>query len=154
MNGLAKKFKKVRARLIQDIDNFPEDKREVIIFDKWSLKNILSHLSGWASYQINTLQRLKRGEDVETPKNLKASINEDLVSQQKDWVWDRVYQEFLKLSGELSKEYENLPKRMRGERIYNDKETTVKDFVEIEINHYDKTHGPQIKGVLKNLNVR
>jgi len=154
MNVLIKKFKKVRADLIQNIDEFPEDKREATLFDKWSLKNLLSHLNGWASYQLNALRQLRKGEEIETPKNPKTTINERLVSQQENWRWDRVYQEFLTLSKMLVVEYENLPKKLWEERIYKDKETTVKDFIEIEINHYSKTHGPQIKRVLKNLSTR
>jgi len=145
MEDLTNELKTAKAKLIRLVDSFPREKRELVLFDKWSLKDILSHLSGWAKYQIETLKQIKRGDEVRSPKNLKITINESLVSLRQKWSWDKVYQEFLRLSEELVNEYENLPEKLWKRQIVKSKQPTVEDFIKIEINHYRKTHGPQIK---------
>ncbi|MGB6838678.1 MAG: hypothetical protein WBD86_01325 [Microgenomates group bacterium] len=149
MKNLIKQFEKARKDFLETIDSFPKPRVEEVLFDEWSLKNILSHLSGWAKYQTDTLRLFRKGDKIEVQKNLKHSINEDFVFRREKWSWGRVYQEFLKLSGDLIKEYESLPKELWENEIYNGKETTVEDFIKIEINHYNKTHGPQISRVLE-----
>ena len=151
MGNLVKDFGKARKDFIILIDSFPNEKREFILFDKWSLKNIIAHLSGWAKYQTKTLKILEKRGKQEIPKGMKTSINEDFVSQREKWSWEKVYQEFLDLTGELIKKYENLPKEVWPDRIYNGGRVTAKDFIKIEIKHYSKTHGPQIKKVLRKL---
>lgn len=145
-------FKDARKTLIRSIDDFPIENRESAVFDKWNLKDILSHLSGWAKYQADILEQFRKEGKAESTEGLKASINTDFVTQRKRWSWNRVYQEFLKLSENLVKEYENLPKELWKNKVYGDKETTVSDFIKIEINHYTNTHGKQIRGALKKLN--
>lgn len=149
MKTLVNEFKSVRKDLIRIIDSFPGEKRELVLFDKWSLKNILSHLSGWAKYQTDVLVQFERGEKIKISKNLKVLINEDFVFQRLKWNWDRVYREFLETSEKLIKEYEDLPGELWEKKLYDDKETTMKDFIKTEINHYKNTHGPQIKQFLK-----
>ena len=149
MNNLVNEFKRARESLIRTIEEFPKEKRELILFDKWSLKNILSHLSGWAKYQRDSLRLFKKGREPQFPENLKASINEDFVLQRDKWSWNRVYQEFLRLSEELIKEYKDLPGELWEKMMDKEQKITPKEFIKIEINHYRKTHGPQVKKVLK-----
>lgn len=149
MNNLVNEFKRARKGLFRIIKEFPEEKRELVLFDKWNLKNILSHLSGWAKYQRDSLRLFKKGRKPQFPENLKTSINEDFVYQRGKWSWNRVYQEFLKLSEELIKEYKGLPMELWEKMMNKKQQITPKDFIKIEINHYRKTHGPQVKKVLK-----
>lgn len=153
MKILVSEFKQARKNFIRLINTFPKERIELILFNKWNLKNILAHLSGWAKYQKDTLRQLKKGIKIEVSKNLKDSINNDFVASREKWHWDRVYHEFLKLSRDLIKEYESLPAGLWKNKIYHDKKDTVEDFIKIEINHYSKTHGPKIKEVLENLKV-
>lgn len=149
MKTLINEFKRARKDLIRIIDNFSEEKRGLVLFDKWSLKNILSHLSGWAKYQADVLERFQRGEKIRSSKNLKVLINEDFVSQRAKWDWDKVYREFLRTSKKLVKEYGGLQEELWKKKLYDDKEITIEDFIKIEINHYKNTHEPQIEQVLE-----
>lgn len=151
MEELIEKFIKARGKLLKTIDSFPEEKQEKILFDKWNLKDMMTHLDGWANYQLETLKQFKNGINLEIPHNLKESINESFVAERASWVWDRVYDEFLKASQDLINEYESLPERLWEKKIWNDKETTPKEFIQIEISHYENTHEPQIQRVLKRL---
>jgi len=123
------------------------------LFDQWSLKELLSHLTGWAKYQINLLERLEKGKQEKLQKSLKNSINIDFVLTRREYDWKKAYQEFLNSSESLIKKYELLPEKLWKEKVYKDKEITSEEFIKIEIKHYIKTHGPQIKKVLKQLNL-
>ena len=151
MKDLINELEKARKEFISLVNNFPLEKRELVLFDEWNLKNILSHLSGWGAYQTDALKQLKSGEKIKPSKNLKASINDAFVFERKDWDWDMVYKEFFKLSQQLVNEYRNLSKELWRESIYENKKETVEDFIKIEIIHLNKTHTSQIKSVLKSI---
>jgi len=151
MKNLVVSFQKARDDLLKLLDKFPAGKRETILLDKWSLKNLLSHLTGWAKYQTTSLREFKKSGEIKFQKNLKKSINDDFVALRKDWNWNKVYNEFLKASESLIKEYKTLSGRQWKQSISKNKEETPADFIKIEINHYNKTHGPQINKALKSL---
>lgn len=151
MKKLIKEFEEAKQDLIKIINSFPEEKREKTLFDKWSLKNLLSHLTGWGNYQISTLKQFKRGAEPIVPKSLKSSINDVFVSKRSPWSWNKVYDEFLRISQDLIDEYRGLPGKLWKKEIWKNKKTTPQEFIKIEINHYRKTHGHQIKRILKSL---
>lgn len=144
-------LKVARKNLISLVDRFPNNKREKILFDKWSLKDILVHLTGWANHQIETLIKLKAGKKVVIQNNLKDSINENLVFTKGNLSWKVVYNDFLETSNELISHYQNLPRNLWDKKIWEEKETTPRKYIEIEINHYKETHGPQIEKYLQQL---
>ena len=149
ISKLIKEFKKAREGLIVLIDQFPKDKRKETLFDKWSLKDIIIHLTGWAEHQQETLKALKTKRESISPQNLKNLINTDLVSKKARTDWTTLYNKFVKISGQLIAEYEDLPKELWKKKIWKDKDTTPVEYVKIEINHYKNTHGTQIEKVLK-----
>lgn len=141
-------LEKAIAKLTETVDRFPKEKRELILFDQWGLKDILIHLTGWAKYQTKTLKEVQKGKLLENPANLISLINEDFVAKRKNLSWERIYQNFLAASQKLVEEYRQLPDKFWQKKVYKNKATTVADFIKIEINHYQKTHGPQIKKAL------
>lgn len=151
MTILINQLKEARENLIKIVDEFPEKERETIFFGQWSLKDILSHLIGWANHQIDILGKLKRNEGIELPKNLKNSINIDFVSAKRKVNWGKIYQEFVNVSKNLIQKYESLPNRLWKKKFHKDRKTTPEDFIDIEIRHYNNTHGPQIKKALRKL---
>lgn len=153
MNRLIEDFKAARKDLISNVDNFPVDKRGTTSFDKWSLKDILIHLTGWSEYQNKVLKDFKIGKQPisTSPQDLKISINENLVTKKEKFSWRHVYTEFIKISKGLIFQYESLTPEFWNKKIWKSKNTTPKDFIKIEINHYKKTHGPQIRKILKKL---
>lgn len=149
ISKLIKEFKKARGELIVLIDQFPKDKREETLFDKWSLKDIIIHLTGWARHQKDTLKALKTEKEFVVPQDLKNLINTELVSKRAKTNWMTVYNEFIKISGQLVIEYENLPEKLWKKKIWEMKDTTPIEYIQIEINHYKNTHRLQIEKVLK-----
>lgn len=76
-----------REALIQTYAQIPIDYHEtVILYDTWSLKDLLAHFMGWEQSALSSLQALERGETRlnVTPETETDSINERLYRQHKD----------------------------------------------------------------------
>lgn len=151
MYELVEKLKEARSEFIKLVESFPKEKREEVLFDKWCLKDLLAHLTGWNIHQIKALEHLVAGKQFELPKNLKNSINIDFVQERLDRSFEKVYQEFLEASQELVETYENTPSKLWHKPLFDKKQKTPEEFIQIEINHLNNTHGPQIKKALKRL---
>lgn len=94
---------------------------------------------------------MKKGETIPSLEGLKNSINEDLVKKRRKENWDKIYNDFLEIGSKLEKEYAVLPDELWGKRIWSSKGYTPKSYLQIETNHYSKTHGLQIQKVLKSI---
>ena len=149
MKKLVNDYKKARAEIIGTINRFPAGKEKELFFDEWNLKNMVSHLSGWAEHQIKVLRNIKKGVTTNEPTGLKEKINEKYVAQRKKKSWSVVYREFQLLSDKLLKDYQTLPEKLWEKPVWNDNPTTPIDLIRIETNHYHKTHGPQIKRIIR-----
>lgn len=147
MTKLTKQFIQARDQFIKLIDDFPRDMRENKLFGEWNLKQILIHLTGWSKYQTEVLIEFKKGYEFKIHPNLKSTINEDLVAQKSALTWNQVYRDFILSGKRLVDEYNSLSDKLWSKKIWTNEKTTPKDFIQIEINHYKNTHGPQIKQV-------
>lgn len=148
MKDLVDEYKQVRLEFIQIISKFPENKREEVLFDKWSLKDIIAHLSGWTDHQIDVFRDLKIGKIPESP-GLVKNYNDEQVNKRSKWSFEKVLEEFLSSTDKLIKEFENLPKSLLDKKIWPDKRFTPKIYFEFELEHYTKVHLPQIKKKLE-----
>lgn len=152
MNKQIIDYQKARFSFIKLIDRFPKTKREELLFDEWSLKDMLVHLIGWAEHQIEIIRYIKQAKTVpDDVGGLKNSINTNLVAKRRGEGWSKVYKTFLNIGDELEKEYSGLTPELWKKEIWTGKGYTPCSYFQIEINHYQKTHGPQIQKVLKKL---
>lgn len=147
MNPLLEEFKKVREEFIGVVNKFPKDKREEILFDQWSLKQVLVHMARWDNCLSDNVEYLLEGK--EPP--FYGKVNDfNVVSQNlcKDWDWDKTYQEFLKGGERLIKTYESLAENLWGQKFWRDKNSTPEKFLKIVMHHYKKEHLPYLKKIL------
>ncbi|OGH12049.1 MAG: hypothetical protein A2857_03570 [Candidatus Levybacteria bacterium RIFCSPHIGHO2_01_FULL_36_15] len=147
MKNLVDEYIKVRLEFIEIVNKFPENKRGEILFDKWSLKDTIAHLSGWAAHQIEVLEDIKNNKVPKYPGHSK-DYNNNEVSRRSKWSWKKVYKEFISCSNQLVNKYSHLPKSLVNKRIWPEKRFTPRIYFEFEIEHYTKTHLPQIKKIL------
>lgn len=143
MKKLIEDFKKTRLVFIEALDNFPEDKREAILFDKWRLKDLVAHISGWSIAGANAVRSLKKGK---TPPRVESiyQFNKLNVQKRKNWSWEKVYKELVGVSREFIKEYESLPEELWKKRYWSKRSFTPLEIFKIELKHYRETHLPQI----------
>lgn len=143
MQERIEEFKKARLNLLRAIDNFPKDKREEILFGKWNLKDTVAHISGWDLITIKTLRSVKKSKSLNWVGSV-YEFNKNSLEKRKKWSWQKVYKEFVKLGGEITKEYEGVPEKLWNKRIWKNRSFTPQKFLEIDIRHYRDEHMPQI----------
>jgi hypothetical protein len=146
-NKLILELKKVRLELISAIDKFPKEKREEILFDKWSLKDILSHLSGWDKFTIQKINEFLNGKIPRWEISI-DKFNDLNVTKNKNKPWNEIYDEFVKLSLQNIKSYKIIPTTKHDSLIWKDKKYTPKKFLMIDIDHYKNEHLSKILKVL------
>lgn len=142
-------FKKISDELEFLILKFPKEKREEVIFDKWSLKNIVSHLNHWMTHDIDCLTSLLNGQipfwepDVEV-------FNAKGIDQRKNIPWDVIFSEFVGLKGKLIELYESIDENFINKKIWPDKNQTPLRFLDDDINHWRDEHINQLESYYLN----
>ncbi len=143
-NNLVDEFRNARQEFIDFVDKLPDSGKSVIILGSWTLRDMLAHISAWGLHQIDILQQFKNGLEASCPLDVDA-FNENAVLVRKSWGWNETYEEFLEVGDRLITEYESLSSDLWGKKIWSKRDTTPKEFIKIEIKHYQKEHLPQIR---------
>ncbi|OGL53247.1 hypothetical protein A3K55_02015 [Candidatus Shapirobacteria bacterium RBG_13_44_7] len=136
-------LKSLRKELIDTIDAFPVAKREEILFDKWSLKDIIAHLSGWNIFTTESIQKFKSG-NLSLWGGKVCDFNQKSINHRQHFNWQQTYDEFINSSREMIQEYESLSPDLSNQKIWPDKNYTSAKFLKIDINHYQE-HLEKIK---------
>lgn len=139
MEELIKEFRKVRDELITAVNKFPQSKREEPLFEKWSLKDLLAHFSGWDLYIVQSVQHLVGGEKIAHFGTVDA-FNKLSVSTRKDWPFGAVHKEFVNGGEILAREFEKLPRAFWRKKFWLAKAFTPMKLFKINIEHYKKIH--------------
>lgn len=140
-------FKNISEELESLILKFPDEKREEIIFDKWSLKNVVSHLNHWMIHDIDCLTSLLNGQipfwepDVEV-------FNARGVDQRKNLSWDEIFSEFVELKCKLIDVFEKVDEKMVNIKIWPDKNETAIKILDDDIYHFRYEHVTQLTDYL------
>lgn len=147
MNCLIDELAKARKELITTIDKVSKNKIDNPFLGDWNLKDLVSHLTGWADYQVLVLDTFAKGESPPEPGKIDV-FNQRSTTERKTQSWNLIYEEFKNKSQKLIDKYANLPGDKWSQLLWPDKKTTLEKFIKIEIRHYLNTHLPQIKKLL------
>src|SRR3989344_2038820 len=145
---LIDKFKKLHNELIILVDTFPENERGEILFDKWSIKDVLIHIAAWNKNDISRFRlAMLDGDPSLTWIDDLDEFNVIAIKEAKDSSWENVYQDFVSSGNELTEIAEKLPDLKWEVTIDPEhKMTLLKDFL-YTIEHYEDEHIPQLKAV-------
>ncbi len=136
-------FNKLREKIIYFAGIYPIDKRKVAIFDKWSLKDVLAHLSNWVVHDIDCLEALKEGREPYWEPDV-DEFNARGIEERKDKSWNEVFDEFSNLSKKLVEIYETLPNDLWERDIWKGRGQTAKRFLHEDIEHWRNEHLTEI----------
>lgn len=145
-DNLIDEFKKVRQDVKLAVDQFPEEKREQCLFDKWSLKDIVAHLSGWDIFTVEAIKGLEKDNVLDWGAGVNE-FNKKQVEKRKKWSWKKVYNEFIEVGDKLFKAYEDLSEEYWDKKFWPNKDETPREFLKIDIDHYKNEHLSQIKNI-------
>ena len=143
MQDKINQLKKLREDIIYFVGKYPLDKRDVVIFDKWTLKDVLAHLSNWIIHDIDCLEALKEdGEPFWEPDV--DEFNARGILDRKSKNWNEVLNEFSSLSQKLIEIYETLPNDLWEKDIWKGRGQTAKRFLYEDVEHWRNEHLTEI----------
>ena len=145
---LLEKFIKVKHRVKSLIDEYPPEKREQILFDKWSLKDVIAHLNTWMEDDLRALKNLKGGKKSYWEPDIDA-FNAKGVDIRKNRSWSVVYKEFDHLVSKLIETYETLPEELYEAQIWGKHKGTPMRSLQTGIEHWEEEHIPSLESNLK-----
>lgn len=150
MNDLIWTFVTARKEFTTAVDTFPKTQRETVLFENWSLKQILIHIVCWDNCIADNVSLLKAGK-VPPFYGKVNDYNQQSMEKGKSWDGKKTYHEFQKAGERVIKEYETLPKEKWEAKFWKSKNSTPKKFLNILIQHYLHEHLPEIKKVMESL---
>lgn len=115
-----------------------------MLFDKWSLKDILAHIIGWEKLSVEKIQALQNGTEIEWISDVNKQ-NEASVNSYKNKNWNEVYQELVKSGEGMIKCYQSLPENLWDKQAGPDPKYTPRRFIEQETRHYQGGHLQEIE---------
>lgn len=127
-------FVKVKEEIRRIIEAFPVESRMKILFDKWTLKDVVVHLSNWMVHDIDCLEKLKVGREPVWEPDF-DEFNMKGVEARKGWSWQKVFDEFLILNEELYKLYYSLLENLWDKPIWKGYGLTARKFILKDIEH-------------------
>lgn len=106
---LIDKFQKLHQQLVGLVNQVPANLREQVLFDKWSLKDILAHISAWNLLTTDRVKGTRRGElfpwveDEDLDK-----FNQEEILKRRNLGWNKIHGELIKATEEMINMYKNL----------------------------------------------
>ncbi len=136
--------------LIDLVKKFPSDKREVALFDRWSLKDMLAHFSGWNTLDTYHTECVRDGENFEWIYDEDA-FNAEEVAKRKNLNWEEVFEEFDQSGKRMVEVFKTLPDDAWDRKCGPDGKYSPRSFLESHVEHYNESHILPIKEVLKKI---
>jgi hypothetical protein len=137
-------LQKIRTDLIALAYQIPPEMREALIFDEWTVKDILAHISGWDSYTIGALAAFFEGETPDWGGEV-DEFNRQSVEERKNLSWEEVLAEFEETGHRVIKSYSQVPESVWNQPMWPDQDTTPHKSIQDDIYHYGVEHLPQLQ---------
>ncbi len=139
-------LRKLHQELIKLVDKFPIEKKGEIIFDRWSLNDVLAHITAWNNQDILRFEGANSGDNPAKYwiEDLDA-FNATEVNKAKSYIPQDIYSAFVNSGYNLIKDAEDLPEEHW--QITIDPKHTLslhRDFI-YSIEHYKDEHIPQLQ---------
>ncbi|MEK7168649.1 MAG: hypothetical protein AAB778_01425 [Patescibacteria group bacterium] len=142
------KLKAIHKRVKDLIEQYPPERREMIIFDKWSLKDVVAHLNTWMEDDLKALENLVSGKEPYWEPDVDA-FNKHGVDARKRMKWEDVYEEFVILIEKLNITYNNLPDHLFETKMWGKHDGTPLRSIHVDIKHWEGEHIPSLESNLK-----
>lgn len=127
------------------INSFPIEEREIPLFGKWSLKDLLAHFSGWNTITIQDINKAIAGEEIDRWMSSDEEIdefNEEQVNLRRDLTWDEVYNEFRQSCIDLIELYKSLNEQDLEIQFGPDNRYSAVTTLQNDIEHFSVDHLP------------
>lgn len=131
------KLQKIRLELVKVFENSPENLRNSLFFNQWSVRNILAHLNGWLELDISHFEALLNKKEACWAPDIEK-FNVKSVEKRADESYENLLEEFRTLSEQILKLYQNLPNELWNKQFISSHNLTPAISLKEEINHWQK----------------
>lgn len=145
---LIESLKKGHEELVNLAAKFPHDKREEILFDQWSLKDILAHFSAWDKLDTYHTECVRDGKDFEWVYD-EDTFNAEEVAKRKHLTWEGTLEEFDNAGKHMIEVFQSLPDDAWDRSCGPQEEHSPTTFLKSHVEHYWDSHIPPIKEILE-----
>jgi len=123
---------KLRQELIDLVAKFSAEKSDEKLFDQWSLKDLIAHLTGWDAHFIDQLANLKSNQ---IEKSIWVKIQDLNLLSVKKYSNDQVFDVYKEISGQLIKDLTSLPQDLWDKPLFLKKNYTARKYIPIWVQH-------------------
>ncbi|MCA9382595.1 DinB family protein [Candidatus Dojkabacteria bacterium] len=128
-------FKKVRMELLEFVQDLTPAQKNSKAFDKWTLKEVLAHMSGWDLQNVEDLDEMLQSRETPWIPNF-DEYNNHSVAEAEDLSFSEVYQNFLESGAVFIETYKNLPAEVVAIHLWHGHDHTPISLLEENISHY------------------
>jgi hypothetical protein len=146
MDNKIKELEATCNETIEAVEDFPQDKREVPLFDKWSLKDVVAHITGWNKQRIFELNAFLDGKAIRKISDF-DSFNENSVNGRKYLPWEDVFKEFVDSCKDLVGAFNSIPIELVDMEVWPESTMTPRTWLQIDLDHMKLEHLPEIKKI-------
>jgi len=151
MNKFIDDFKHARLEFLAEVQLFPTDKRTDKLFERWSLQDVLVHITAWDMWTVEVVGDFRNGLTPYWPPSI-DEFNSVAVSDSKGKSWEDIYLELVEAGATLIETYKEIPDDLWDKKVWSNRNSTIKKLLSIEIDHYKKEHLPGILNLRKKSN--
>lgn len=134
--------------LMKTLKLFPKQDMEKCLFDKWSLKDIVAHITAWDERDIYYVDALLNNKEPNWVIDI-DKFNNDSVDASKNTSWVNVFSKFKKTNKRMLKAYKGLPENFVNKKFWKSRKFTPYNNLEGTIHHYRDEH---LKNIVEKLN--
>lgn len=136
MTDLVTQFRSASKDFFETVSSFPATKREEIIFDKWSLKDVVAHLVGWDEHFIEELDNLINNQIEKSIWVTVSSLNRNSTAKFKNTSYQDLIKIYQQTSLKLINKLTNLDKIYWDKPLFPEKKNrTPQKYLSIWIQH-------------------
>ena len=150
MNPEINKLIEGHRELVSLAQQFPVSERTSILFDKWSIQDILAHFSAWNKLDADNTEYLRDEKEL-TWVSDEDAFNDGEVARRRNLAWEEVFQEFDSSGKHLIDVFQSLPEEVWDRPCGPNGKHSPRTFLKAHIWHYHEAHIPSIRKVLKDI---
>ena len=141
MNKIITQFTDARNQLLSAVEHVDDTKASEVIFDKWNLKQVVSHLIGWDQFLLQSIADYRQNKKPAWYGDIQ-SFNQHSVSSCSSKIWSEIIAEYQQVGDNLLKQFQD--SAILDQKIWPKKSTTPISFLKT-LTHHSQQHLDKIK---------
>jgi hypothetical protein len=141
-------LEEVVNKLITLVDEFPIKLRDKSLFDKWTIREVVIHITGWNLQRIGELEDIIAGKEIEIINDYDL-FNRQVIIQKRYQDWNAVHQDLKMSCRDLVSAFKAVPEEIALKKVWPQHSMTPAKMIQIDIEHIQDEHITQLVEIIK-----